>query len=488
MPLTPARPVHDLAPVVEAFRRQHVLVIGDLMLDEYIDGSCDRVSPEAPVPVVQVHGARLRLGGAGNTAANVATLGGRCTLAGRLGRDEAGSAIRRLAGEFGVTLRAADDLPSTTRKVRIVGERQQVVRLDYESEAPVESTLAADARAALEGVDVVVVSDYARGAITPDVYAAVLAQARATGVPVIVDPRPQHRDLYRGCTYITPNWKEALALLGEAPVAYTPERALHVATMLAERFETTAILTLGGRGVLVAPRDGSAAFQVSAAAREVFDVSGAGDTVVAALALAIAAGADLVDAVHVATRAAGLVVGKLGTATVSADELLADASGRLIARQELAAVGQRARAAGQSVVSINGSFDLLHAGHLTILEAARAQGDVLVVGLNSDSSVRGYKGPHRPIVSQADRARLLLALRVVDFVHVFDEADPIAFLEALRPDVHVNGAEYGEHCIEAPAVAAMGARLHLVPRVPGLSTSDLARRLANPRQDDAGRP
>ena len=480
MSLPPARPVHDLTPLVEAFRNRHVLVVGDLMLDEYIDGSCDRVSPEAPVPVVQVRGARLRLGGAGNTAANVATLGGRCTLAGRLGRDEAGSAVRRLASEFGVMLRVADDLPATTRKVRIVGERQQVVRLDYEAEAPAPSMFGGEALAALDGVDVVVVSDYARGAITPELYAALLDRARTAAVPVIVDPRPQHREFYRGCTYITPNWKEALALLGEAPVAYSPERAVHVATRVAERFDTTAILTLGGRGMLVAPRDGSAAFPVSAAAREVFDVSGAGDTVVAALALAIAAGADLGDAVQVATRAAGLVVGKLGTATVSADELLADGGGRLIARQELAAVGQRARAAGQTVVSINGSFDLLHAGHLTILEAARGQGDVLVVGLNSDASVRGYKGPNRPLVSQADRARLLLALRVVDFVHVFDEADPIAFLDALRPDVHVNGAEYGEDCIEAPAVAAMGARLHLVPRVPGLSTSELARRLANP--------
>ena len=478
MTTTVSRPPLALAPLLDACRTRHALVVGDVMVDEYVDGACERVSPEAPVPVVQVRGTRALLGGAGNTAANVAALGGRCTLVGRLGRDDAAGVVRQLAAQHGITLQAVDDLPATTRKVRIVGERQQVVRLDYASEPPADSPLAPLVLEALPGVDVVIVSDYAQGAISADVCQAVFRAAHAAGVPVIVDPRPQHRDFYVGCGVITPNWKEALAMLGEASTRYTAERAEIVARTLAARLDATVVLTLGPRGMLVVPRSGEDAFAVAAAAREVFDVSGAGDTVVASLALALAAGASLPDAVHLATRAAAVAVGKLGTATVSADEVLSDAAGRLLSRHELEPVAARLRAAGRRLVTVNGSFDLLHAGHLAILEEARAQGDVLIVGLNSDASVRGYKGADRPIVSQSDRARLLLALRAVDFVHIFDEADPVAFLEQVRPDVHVNGAEYGTDCIEAPVVARMGARLHLVPRVPGLSTSDLARRLS----------
>jgi D-beta-D-heptose 7-phosphate kinase/D-beta-D-heptose 1-phosphate adenosyltransferase len=210
----------------------------------------------------------------------------------------------------------------------------------------------------------------------------------------------------------------------------------------------------------------------------VFDVSGAGDTVVATLALALAAGADHASSVTLANRAASVVVGKFGTATLTAEELLgADDASRLVPRRSLGALAATLRAKGRRLVTINGSFDVLHAGHLHILNEARAQGDVLIVGLNSDASVRSYKGPTRPFTPELRRAELLLALRVVDYVHVFDEPDPIAFLTELKPDVHVNGAEYGENCIERDVVLQNGGRLHLVDRLPNLSTTSVVKQL-----------
>jgi D-beta-D-heptose 7-phosphate kinase/D-beta-D-heptose 1-phosphate adenosyltransferase len=226
-------------------------------------------------------------------------------------------------------------------------------------------------------------------------------------------------------------------------------------------------------------RDGHEHFAEPTVAREVYDVSGAGDTVAAAFALARGAGAGHREAVSVANKAAGIVVGKFGTATVTAAELLGNEEpARLLSREDLTASSTLLRASGKRIVTVNGSFDLLHPGHLHIQREARRQGDVLFVGLNSDRSVRRYKGADRPIVTEAVRAELLLALRDVDFVHIFDETDPIAFIEAVRPDVHVNGVEYGETCIEAATVRRLHARLHLVERIPGHSTSDLVTAIA----------
>jgi D-beta-D-heptose 7-phosphate kinase / D-beta-D-heptose 1-phosphate adenosyltransferase len=249
-----------------------------------------------------------------------------------------------------------------------------------------------------------------------------------------------------------------------------------VANQLAAALASNVVLTLGPHGISFCSRTGDEQFAMPTLAREVFDVSGAGDTVVATLALALAAGADHTAAVTLANKAASVVVGKFGTATLTAEELLGEHDGlRLVPRHALRALAATLRARGKRIVSINGSFDVLHAGHLHILNEARQQGDVLVVGLNSDASVRSYKGPGRPIVSERRRAEMLLALRVVDYVHIFDEADPVAFLTELAPDVHANGAEYGENCIERDAVLKGGGTLYLVDRIPGLSTSDLIR-------------
>jgi D-beta-D-heptose 7-phosphate kinase/D-beta-D-heptose 1-phosphate adenosyltransferase len=340
--------------------------------------------------------------------------------------------------------------------------------------ADIEARLWDAFAAHVELCDIVVVSDYAKGVVSPTLMNNVIRRAHELGLPVLVDPRPQHRDCYAGCDYLTPNWKEARALLGLTEADPSPDAVAHVARTLASELRTYVVLTLGSHGIAFCSRNGAEHFSQPTFAREVFDVSGAGDTVVAAFSLACAAGSDHPTAVALANRAASVVVGKFGTATVSQADILQGAeSRRVVTRRQLAPLAAKLRAQGKRIVTIIGSFVVLHAGHLYILNEARRCGDVLIVGLNSDASVRSYKGPERPIVSERQRADMLLAMRIVDYVHIFDEADPIAFLEQVQPHVHVNGAEYGKACIESETVRRGGGTIHIVDRIPGLSTSGL---------------
>jgi D-beta-D-heptose 7-phosphate kinase / D-beta-D-heptose 1-phosphate adenosyltransferase len=319
-----------------------------------------------------------------------------------------------------------------------------------------------------------VVSDYAKGLLSTRLAQRIIQKTHEAGRQVVVDPRPQHRDCYVGCDYLTPNWKESRALLRLPEAEPTAEATAAVARSLAAELGTNVVLTLGPHGMMFCNRDGGEQFAVPTLAREVFDVSGAGDTVVAAFALAVASGADHATAMGIANRAASVVVGKFGTATVTAEEILRDTDAlRLVPRHALSQLATTLRARGKRIVTINGSFDILHNGHLHILNEARQRGEVLIVGLNSDASVKSYKGPSRPIVSERQRAEMLLALRMVDYVHIFDEPDPIAFIKELSPDVHVNGSEYGEDCIESETVKRLGGTIHIVGRIPGLSTSNL---------------
>ncbi|MGB7217918.1 MAG: bifunctional heptose 7-phosphate kinase/heptose 1-phosphate adenyltransferase [Vicinamibacterales bacterium] len=467
-----------LAIHVSEFKRRRVLVLGDAMLDEYLLGDCSRISPEAPVPVLRVNTSRRVLGGAANTAANIASLGGHATLIALVGSDDGGRTLKKCASEAGVELLAVDHGLTTLRKTRVVGQQQQIVRLDYEEIQPITASLEADILALFEACvptsDIVVISDYAKGFLSAALGQAIIEGAHKAGLDVIVDPRPQNREFYRGCDYLTPNWKESRALLRLPEAEPTPESISMVAQDLAAALQTNVVLTLGSHGILFCGRDGAEQFTQPTLAREVFDVSGAGDTVVAAFALARASGADHVTSVAIANRAASVVVGKFGTATVTPAEILQDTDAlRLVPRAALAQLATTLKAKHKRIVTVNGSFDLLHSGHLHILNEARQQGDVLIVGLNSDASVRGYKGPGRPMVPERRRAEMLLALRMVDYVHIFDEADPIAFLREIRPDVHVNGSEYGENCIEADTVRRGGGTIHIVGRIPGLSTSNL---------------
>jgi D-beta-D-heptose 7-phosphate kinase/D-beta-D-heptose 1-phosphate adenosyltransferase len=467
---------------VSKFARKRVLVLGDAILDEYLLGDCSRISPEAPVPVLKVTSSRRVLGGAANTAANIASLGGHATLVALVGSDDGGVTLRRCASEAGIDLLSVDHGLTTLRKTRVVGQHQQIVRLDYEdiqvAGAVIEAEVVKIIDANIHSCDIVVISDYAKGFLSPSLSQAIIQRAHQIGLDVIVDPRPQHRECYKGCDYLTPNWKESRDLLRWPSAEPTDEAVENVARTLASELDTNVVLTLGAHGISFCSKDGAEVFAVPTLAREVFDVSGAGDTVVAAFALARAAGADHAEAVALANRAASVVVGKFGTATVTPEEILQDTDAlRLVPRHALGTLATTLRAKGKRIVTINGSFDILHNGHLYILNEARLRGDVLIVGLNSDASVRSYKGPSRPIVPERRRAEMLLALRMVDYVHIFDEPDPIAFLNELKPDVHVNGSEYGENCIESETVKCAGGRIHVVNRLPGLATSSLVERL-----------
>lgn len=478
----------DTRDALSAFTGARILVLGDCMVDEYLTGETTRLSPEAPVPILRVDPAKTRrvLGGAANTAANIASLGGSPLLFALYdAADAAGVAFDALCGAHGIAVRAFRDGRSTLVKTRVVGQRQQLLRLDREDSrdiAPaVEAEILAAFRAALADVRAVVLSDYAKGFLTPALTQGLIREARDAGKPLVLDPRPQHGSRYQGADYVTPNWKESLGLLGWSEREATPENVGEVGEALRRRLGSHVLLTLGPAGIALFDRDTGEHVHMPTAAREVFDVSGAGDTVVAAFTLALATGSDPRTAVDIANRAAGVVVGKLGTATVTREEILHDALevSRLVPREALAPLAALLRAQGKRIVTLNGSFDLLHAGHLHILEEARRQGDVLVVGLNSDASVRRYKSADRPLIGEADRARMLLALRCVDYVHVFDEDAPMAFLGEIKPDVHVNGPEYGADCIEAPTVARHGGRIHIVEKIPGLSTSAIIGKIKN---------
>jgi D-beta-D-heptose 7-phosphate kinase/D-beta-D-heptose 1-phosphate adenosyltransferase len=418
------------------------------------------------------------LGGAANTAANIVSLGGQATLIALVGDDEGGRTLRRCASGARVDLVGVDHGLPTLRKTRVVGRQQQIVRLDYEDIQPLrpeaEAEILRRVDETIDACDIVVISDYAKGFLSVPVAQAIIQKAHEAGCAVIVDPRPQHRACYAGCDYLTPNWKESRALLRLPEAEPTPETIDEVGRALASELGTNVVLTLGAHGIAFYSRTGGEQFSQPTLAREVFDVSGAGDTVVAAFALARSSGADHATAVAIANKAASVVVGKFGTATVTPEEILHDTDAlRLVPRQALEPLATTLRAKGKRIVTINGSFDILHTGHLHILSQARQLGDVLIVGLNSDTSVKSYKGPSRPIVPEHSRAEMLLALRIVDYVHIFDEPDPIAFLKEIRPDVHVNGSEYGEDCIESETVRRSGGIIHIVSRIPGLSTSQL---------------
>lgn len=316
-----------LDPVLQQIAGRRVLVIGDVIADEYLVGESSRISAEAPVPVLHYTGEHATLGGAGNTAANVASLGGVATLVGLVGDDAAGADIARRCAALGVEFVPLRDGRPTTRKVRIISQQQQLLRIDYEQTAaidrPHEEQLLGLVGSRLGVCDVVVISDYAKGLLTNDVCREVIKQAHAAGREVVIDPRPQHAAFYWSCDYLTPNWKESLGLIGEDDSGYGAENILRVGTLVSRRFRSNVLLTLGSRGIAFFHRDGGAPLVVPAEAKEVFDVSGAGDTVVAAFSLARAAGCDHASAVSLANRAAAVVVGKRGTATVTPDELLA---------------------------------------------------------------------------------------------------------------------------------------------------------------------
>lgn len=442
------------AELISQFSKLRVLVLGDAILDEYVLGTCVRLSPEAPVPVVRVNEHRSVLGGAANTAANIASLGGHAHLIALVGEDSAGENIVASAASAGIELVSIRDGRPTSRKSRVIGEHQQLVRLDYEDVHPItEDTENEILRLVLErlsSVDIVIMSDYAKGLLTHGICQRLIHETHRIGKSVVIDPRPEHRDFYEHGDYVTPNWQEAQELLKRPRDGQTPDNVEGIGRSLVSILDANVLLTLGANGMAFFGREGRDCLTTPTVAKTVFDVSGAGDTVVAVFALARAAQASNAQAMDLANRAAGLVVGKSGTATVTPEELLPSMieHPRLVSRDELATLVAGLRTTRKRVTTVNGSFDRLDVGHLRILREASKLGDVLIVGLNSDASLRSSKGPECSIRPQSQRAEMLMALRYVDYVHIFDESAPTAFLDQVRPDVHVNDSGSAGDCLE----------------------------------------
>ena len=471
--------------------RQTVLCVGDLMLDEFVYGDVSRISPEAPTPVIAVKRTDLMIGGAGNVARNLVSLGTACVFVGVVGDDDAGRALAdSLESHPLISFDLVIDAKrQTTRKVRFVSEHfsTHLLRADWEQAGAVdkaaEDALIARAVEAMPRVGAVVLSDYAKGALTPRVVRDVIAAANAQGKPVVVDPKGRDYSIYRGATLITPNRQELADATGSA--ARSDAEIAAAADSLREQFDAAAVLvTRSEDGMTLATAEG--AVHVPAYPVKVRDVSGAGDTVVAVLAAMLALRTDFESAMRAANAAAAVVVGKRGTASVTVAELRA----RILPAATLAPEEKIVfdwtqldehldtwRKQGLRVGFTNGCFDLLHPGHIRLLAGARAACDRLVVGLNGDASVTRLKGEGRPVQPVEARAELLAALEAVDLVVVFDEDTPEKLIERVKPTVLVKGGDYTrDQVVGADLVEALGGQVILIDLVPGHSTSAMVER------------
>ena len=467
------------------FKDARVLVAGDVMLDRFIYAHVSRISPEAPVPVLAVEREAATLGGAGNVARNIASLGGQATLIGGKGKDESGARIDALLSEAARIHNAlfTFDHGRTTEKIRYIADRQQVMRADYETpwRDLDHGRILAAVREAIVTHDALVISDYAKGFLPPALVRGLIALARAQSKPVIVDPKGIALSHYDGATVITPNKHEAAVATGGEAESEPGVAACAQSILAALPSLSAVMITRGTAGLSLMARGGDVA-QIAARPREVFDVSGAGDTVVAALALALAAGSDLPGAAMLANIAAGIAVTMVGTAAVTADELASEFHAQQLENAEKKiASPERAlewlklwRAKGRRIGFTNGCFDLIHPGHISLLRQARAKSDRLVVGLNSDASVKRLKGAGRPVQDEMARAIVLASLAMVDLVVIFREDTPETLIQSLRPDVLIKGADYKrEDIVGADFVASYGGEVVLADLVPEQSTSSL---------------
>ena len=466
------------------FAAVRLLVAGDAMLDRYWSGDAGRISPEAPVPVVDVRGEELRAGGAANVAANAAALGAAAALLAPVGGDADGRALAQLLRRHRVAPRLlVEPGRATAVKLRVVSQRQQLLRLDFGDRGPVRpGPLRTAFRRALARCDAAVLSDYGHGALADP--QPLIRLARDAGKPVFVDPKRPDFAAYAGADAVTPNRRELEAAAGRRLAL---EDIPEAAARLCRRHRLGAMLvTLGERGMLL--QRGRRTDRLECAARDVFDVTGAGDTVIAVYACARAAGTEPVAAMRLANLAAGRAVAKFGTAAVTRAELAAAPDGgarpaAAVSRPALRRLAREARARGETLVLTNGCFDVLHAGHLQLLEQAAALGDRLIVALNTDASVRRLKGPGRPAQPLADRRRLLAGLACVDWVVAFGEDTPAKLIGELLPDVLVKGADYAEAEVAgAAAVRRAGGRVALLPLAEGRSTSALLGRIRDGRR------
>ena len=477
---------------VLAFGAARVIVIGDAMLDRYVEGTVSRISPEAPIPVLQVRRDRSVAGGAANAAMNIAALGATTTLIASWADDESGRELERLLSEAGVAVTRImrGDAP-TIEKLRVVAGQQQIVRVDREDtveldSAGVASVLAGltDALSSSSASTAIVISDYAKGMVGEDLVRRVIDIADRHHVPVVVDPKSSDISKYRGATIVKPNFAEALQMSGIQAAAPDEATLDAIARRLLVSGIRSLAVSLSAVGVEVIEESARTRTRIPTRARLVSDVSGAGDSMIAGIALGLASGLSTVQAVQVGNMAAGIACGRPGTAVVTStdllDELLIESSpehrpGTVESWDELAHLVAVEKEAGKRVVFANGVFDLLHAGHVSLLKEARSLGDLLVVGVNSDASTARLKGPSRPLQPQDDRMAVLDAVRYVDFVTVFDQDTPRDLILAIQPDVIVKGSDYRpDEVVGGDDAKAWGGRVHIVDLLDGVSTTRLS--------------
>lgn len=474
----------SLLPLIGRLAGHRVLCVGDVMLDRYVYGLVERVSPEAPIPVLREQRESVALGGAGNVVRNVIALGGLVDLVGVAGPDQAGYDIANQISDLPQisSYVLTDGARPTTLKTRFVANGQQLLRVDHETSEPLSSDMEQQVLQRMENAiqecSIVVLSDYAKGVLTPLVIRDAIALAKRKGVRVLVDPKGRDFARYAGASILTPNRRELSEATGSAIA--TPEDAEKAARKLIASLKVEGVLAkLGGDGVCLV-MDGQPALHDRATAREVFDVSGAGDTVVATLALALAGGIAPDDSARIANIAGAVVVGKIGTATVAREELEREmvrgdswlGADKIVDRAQAAEIAERWRKQGLKVGFTNGCFDLLHPGHISLLQQARAACDKLVVGLNSDDSVRRLKGESRPVQNETSRATVLASISHVDKVVIFGEDTPIEIIKAIRPDALVKGADYSvEQVVGGDLVKGWGGEVRLAKLADGHSTT-----------------
>ena len=472
------------------FTERPLLIVGDLMLDRYLWGEVGRISPEAPVPVVRLLRQSENPGGAANVAINLRGLGLSVAIVGLIGTDAEGIRLSALLTAAGIDTSGIVSFPDrpTSCKTRVIGEHQQMLRIDVEDISPLAASVTAALTERLQSLfaqkpAAVILSDYGKGVLTSILCQTIIAAGRAASIPVFVDPKGRDYTHYRGATLISPNRAELALATG------VPPKDIDALLAAGERLRVALdlrylLVTLGDHGMTLL--DGAAPVHIPAVSQEVYDVSGAGDTVIATTAAGLVAGLSIQDALRLANLAAGVVIGKVGTTPITALELASALSNDQVRFQfekvctlpVLLAQIARWRTRGERIVFTNGCFDLLHAGHVTYLERARQAGHRLVVGLNTDRSVRALKGEVRPVIHEDDRARVLAALAVVDAVILFDEDTPLTLIHAVRPDVLAKGADYREDQVVGGAdVKSQGGRVYLVPLEEGHSSSNIMKRI-----------
>ena len=471
--------------------RPKILVVGDLILDEYIWGNVNRISPEAPVPILETRSENLALGGAANVANNLVGLGCEVHLCGAIGQDEKGDKLLKTIHDRSIQTEGIFRFVHrpTTSKIRVIAHNQQILRIDKEDDRPItektEQKLIQYINQVIPGMDGIICSDYQKGLLTDKVINAIMHRAQKSKKPVIVDPKSSDFSLYKGATVITPNEREVAR---SVPIKIRDDEDLgRAAEYLLNLTRAQAILVTRGKDGMSLYQNKEKLVSIPTVAKEVFDVTGAGDTVISVFGMAVFMGFDYQEAAWLSNMAASVVVGKVGTAVVTLEEIneflheeMLRTSHTVLELAELKKIISLAKSTEKKVVFTNGCFDIIHGGHIEFLQKAKSLGDILVVGLNTDQSVKQLKGENRPIKNEQERANILAALKYIDYITLFSETTPEKLIREIRPDILVKGNDYKiDEVVGREIVEGYGARVELIPIVQGHSTTSTLEQIVN---------